>query len=314
VANSNKDEESGLYIYRQRRQNERVARHGANTSRPCFHVVVASSTKTRQGYNSVDSEGVPLSFRLISRGTDCTPFHRYPGALYLKRVCSSCYTAELTTDDATSVSSTNRPQNAQRANGTAIAPILEYPWNENPLPGEEDDAFPASSAWRLDSMSTTPCVPRLHPPLLIRSFGRRKKEKLRETIEIGAFQPRQHVFIGRTVSGTMSSLQLSRRKASSVLLIGTTRYQWRRTSQTDVVARLRKGASEPVGITTSPTRSRALPQDVERNNSLKFDFSLGAMSIELLIVSHSQQVLLLVWLVEHSTSTIPDVGGSRSFT
>lgn len=62
MANSNKDEESGLYIYRQRRQNERVARHGANTSRPCFHVVVASSTKTREGYNSVDSEGVRLSF------------------------------------------------------------------------------------------------------------------------------------------------------------------------------------------------------------------------------------------------------------
>lgn len=97
--------------------------------------------------------------------------------------------------------------------------------------------------------------------------------------------------------------------ASSVLLIGTIRYQWRRTSQTDVVARLGKAQANLL------TRSRALPQHVERNNSLfQFDFSLGAMSTELLIVSHGQQVLLLVWSAEHSTSTLPDLQGSRSFT
>lgn len=33
--------------------------------------------------------------RLISRGTDCTSFQRYPGALYLKRVCSSCPATRL---------------------------------------------------------------------------------------------------------------------------------------------------------------------------------------------------------------------------
>lgn len=37
-------------------------------------------------------------FRLISRGTDCTPFQRYPGALYLKRVCSSCHCTRLAHD------------------------------------------------------------------------------------------------------------------------------------------------------------------------------------------------------------------------